>query len=101
MPLYAQYRLNSVTGREEWHVAFDAYQPSLRKEGRFWQFPDESVGDYFFHAVAEPSPSLYEPSSITVPLNLRAATTPSTTGTTTAKASAAQSRRSKGRSPRS
>jgi hypothetical protein len=39
VPLYAQYRLNSVTGREEWHVAFDAYQPSLRKEGRFWQFP--------------------------------------------------------------
>ncbi|HJZ36820.1 MAG TPA: hypothetical protein VJ204_11180 [Solirubrobacterales bacterium] len=71
VPLYAQYRLNSVTGREEWHVAFDAYQPSLRKEGRFWQFPAESVGDYFFHAVAEPSPSLYEPSSITVPLNLQ------------------------------
>jgi hypothetical protein len=71
VPLYAQYRLNSVTGREEWHVAFDAYQPSLRKEGRFWQFPDESVGDYFFHAVAEPSPSLYEPSSVTVPLNLQ------------------------------
>jgi hypothetical protein len=71
VPLYAQYRLNSVTGREEWHVAFDAYQPSLRKEGRFWQFPNESVGDYFFHAVAEPSPSLYQPSSITVPLNLQ------------------------------
>jgi hypothetical protein len=70
VPLYAQYRLNSVTGREEWHVAFDAYQPSLRKEGRFWQFPNEAVGDYFFHAVAEPSPSLYEPSSVTVPLNL-------------------------------
>jgi hypothetical protein len=71
VPLYAQYRLNSKTGREEWHVAFDAYQPSLRKEGRFWQFPEESVGAYFFHAVAEPSPSLYEPSSITVPLNLK------------------------------
>ena len=71
VPLYAQYRLNSVTGREEWHVAFDAYQPSLRKEDRFWQFPDESVGAYFFHAVAEPSPSLYKPSSITVPLNLQ------------------------------
>jgi hypothetical protein len=70
VPLYAQYRLNSVTGREEWHVAFDAYQPSLRKEGRFWQFPNEAVGDYFFHAVAEPSPSLYEPSSVTVLLNL-------------------------------
>jgi hypothetical protein len=70
VPLYAQYRLNSVTGREEWHVAFDAYQPSLRKEGRFWQFPEESVGAYFFHVVAEPSPSLYEPSSVTVPLNL-------------------------------
>jgi hypothetical protein len=39
-----------VTGREEWHVAFDAYQPSLRKEGRFWQFPNEAVGAYFFHA---------------------------------------------------
>ena len=59
-----------MTEREEWHVAFDAYQPSLRKEGRFWQFPNESVGAYFFHAVAEPSPSLYEPSSVTVPLNL-------------------------------
>jgi hypothetical protein len=70
VPLFAQYRLNSVTGHEEWHVAFDAYQPSLRKEGRFWQFPNEAVGDYFFHAVAEPSPSLYEPSSVTVPLNL-------------------------------
>jgi hypothetical protein len=71
VPLYAQYRLNSVTGREEWHVAFDGYQPSLRKEGRFWQFPNEAVGAYFFHAVAEPRPSLYEPSSITVPLNLQ------------------------------
>jgi hypothetical protein len=70
VPLYAQYRLNPVTGHEEWHVAFDAYQPSLRKEGRFWQFPNEAMGAYFFHAVAEPSPSLYKPSSITVPLNL-------------------------------
>jgi hypothetical protein len=70
VPLYAQLRLNSVTGREEWHVAFDAYQPSLRKEGRFWQFPAESVGAYFLHAAAEPNLSLYEPSSATVPLNL-------------------------------
>jgi hypothetical protein len=70
VPLYAQHRRNPVTEREEWHVAFDAYQPSLRKEGRFWQFPNESVGAYFFHAVAEPEPSLYEPSSTTLPLNL-------------------------------
>ncbi len=70
VPLYAQHRRNPVTEREEWHVAFDAYQPSLRKEGRFWQFPNEAVGDYFFHAVAEPNLSLYEPSNVTVPLNL-------------------------------
>jgi hypothetical protein len=70
LPLFAQFRLNSATGREEWHVAFHAYNPTAREYGDFWQFPEESVGKQFFHAVAEPDPRLYEPSSITVPLDL-------------------------------
>jgi hypothetical protein len=70
LPLYAQHRLNMATGQEEWHVGFVAYSPALRESNWFWQFPEESVGAEFFHAVSEPSPSLYEPSSITVPLNL-------------------------------
>jgi hypothetical protein len=70
VPLYAQHRLNSVTGQEEWQVAFDAYNPTAREEGYFWQFPAESVGKQFFHAVSEADPGLYEPSSITVPLDL-------------------------------
>jgi hypothetical protein len=70
VPLYAQHRLNSATGLEEWQVAFDAYSPTAREEGYFWQFPAESVGRQFFHAVSEANPALYEPSSITVPLDL-------------------------------
>jgi hypothetical protein len=70
LPLYAQHRLNMATGEEEWHVGFDAYSPSLREYGWFWQFPQESIGAEFFHAVGEPDPRLYEPSSVTVPLNL-------------------------------
>lgn len=70
VPLYAQHRLNSVTGNEEWHVGFPAYSPALRESNWFWQFPEESVGTEFFHAVGEPSPSLYEPSNITLPLDL-------------------------------
>jgi hypothetical protein len=70
VPLYAKHVYNFATELGEWEVAFDAYEPSLRKEGRLWKFPEESVGAYFFHAVAEPNLSLYEPSSVTVPLNL-------------------------------
>ena len=70
IPLYAQHRLNMATGNEEWHVGFPAYSPALRESNWFWQFPEESVGAEFFHAVGEPNRGLYEPSSITVPLNL-------------------------------
>ncbi len=70
VPLYAQNRLNMKTGKEEWHVGFPAYSPSLRESNWFWQFPEESIGTEFFHAVGEPNRALYEPSSITVPLNL-------------------------------
>jgi hypothetical protein len=70
LPLYAQHRLNMKTGNEEWHVGFPAYSPSLRESNWFWQFPEESVGTEFFHAVGEPNRSLYEPSSATVPLDL-------------------------------
>lgn len=70
VPLYAQNRLNMATGQEEWQVAFDAYSLSAREGGYFWQFPAESVGKQFFHAVSEPDPDLYEPSSATVPLDL-------------------------------
>jgi hypothetical protein len=71
LPLYAQYRLNTATGREEWHVGFDAYDPALREYGWFWQFPKEAVGTKFFHAVSGGNSTLYEPSSTTVPLDLR------------------------------
>jgi hypothetical protein len=70
VPLYAQHRLNSATGREEWHVAFDAYNPTLRESGNFWQFPEEAIGVQFFHAASDPEPRLYEPSNTTMPLNL-------------------------------
>ncbi|HEX4752626.1 MAG TPA: hypothetical protein VH268_07000 [Solirubrobacterales bacterium] len=70
VPLYAQRRRNPATEREEWHVAFEADQPALREEGYFWQFPNEAIGSQFFHAVGEPNPALYEPSTVTVPLNL-------------------------------
>jgi hypothetical protein len=70
IPLYAQHRLNMKTGLEEWHVGFPAYSPSLRESNWFWQFPEESIGTEFFHAVSEPNTSLYVPSSITLPLNL-------------------------------
>ncbi len=70
IPLYAKHGLNTATGLEEWHVAFEATDPALRESGLFWQFPEESVGAQFFHAVSEPTGGLYEPSSTTVPLNL-------------------------------
>lgn len=44
IPLYAKLALNPVTGREEWHVAFPAYDEALEESGDFWQYPDESVG---------------------------------------------------------
>jgi hypothetical protein len=71
VPLYAKHALNPVTGREEWHVAFPAYDEALEESGDFWQYPDESVGTQYLHLVSEPNTSLYEPSSITVPLDLR------------------------------
>jgi hypothetical protein len=71
IPLFAKHALNPATGREEWHVAFPAYDEALREEGPFWQYPDESVGTQYLHLVSEPNPTLYEPSSTTVPLDLR------------------------------
>jgi hypothetical protein len=70
VPLYSQNRLNMATGKEEWKVAFHAYNPTAREYGDFWQYPEESVGAQFFHAVSEPEPRLYKSSSVTVPLNL-------------------------------
>ena len=69
-PLYAMNVLNPATGLEEWKVAFAAYSPSARESGYFWQFPAESVGKQFLHLVSEPNGALYEPSSVTVPLDL-------------------------------
>lgn len=70
VPLFSQNRLNMATGKEEWKVAFHTYNPTLREYGDFWQYPEESVGAQFFHAESNPEPRLYEPSSVTVPLNL-------------------------------
>jgi hypothetical protein len=70
VPLFSQNRLNMATGKEEWKVAFHAYNPTLREYGDFWQYPEESVGAQFFHVESDPEPRLYEPSSVTVPLNL-------------------------------
>jgi hypothetical protein len=70
VPLFSQNRLNMATGKEEWKVAFHAYNPTLREYGDFWQYPEESVGAQFFHVESNPEPRLYEPSSVTVPLNL-------------------------------
>jgi hypothetical protein len=71
VPLYAKHALNPATGREEWHVAFPAYDEALEESGDFWQYPDESVGTQYLHLVSEPNTTLYEPSSTTVPLDLR------------------------------
>lgn len=71
VPLYAKHALNPATGREEWHVAFPAYDEALEESGDFWQYPDESVGSQYLHLVSEPNTTLYEPSSTTVPLDLR------------------------------
>jgi hypothetical protein len=71
LPLYAKHARNPVTEREEWHVAFPASDPALHKSGDFWQYPDESVGTQFLHAVSKPNAALYEPSSVTLPLDLR------------------------------
>lgn len=71
IPLYAKHALNPATGREEWHVAFPAYDEALEESGDFWQYPDESVGTQYLHLVSEPNTTLYEPSSTTVPLDLR------------------------------
>lgn len=71
LPLWAKHARNPVTEREEWHVAFSASDPALQKSGNFWQYPDESVGAYFLHVVSKPNAALYEPSSTTLPLDLR------------------------------
>jgi hypothetical protein len=71
IPLFAKHALNPATEREEWHVAIPAYDEALREEGPFWQYPDESVGAQYLHLVTEPNTTLYEPSSTTVPLDLR------------------------------
>ena len=71
LPLWAKHARNPVTEREEWHVAFSASDPALQKSGNFWQYPDESVGTYFLHVVSKPNATLYEPSSSTLPLDLR------------------------------
>jgi hypothetical protein len=71
LPLWAKHARNPVTEREEWHVAFSASDPALQKSGNFWQYPDESVGTYFLHVVSKPNTALYEPSSTTLPLDLR------------------------------
>jgi hypothetical protein len=71
VPLYAQWRRNAVTEREEWHVGFPASSPALRESNWFWQFPQEAVGTRYLRAVTEPDASRYEPSSAVVPLDLR------------------------------
>jgi hypothetical protein len=71
LPLWAKHARNPVTEKEEWHVAFSASDPALQKSGNFWQYPDESVGAYFLHVVSKPNATLYEPSSTTLPLDLR------------------------------
>lgn len=71
LPLYAQYRRNAVTEREEWHVGIEAYDPALREYNWFWQYPNEAVDTKFFHALSGGNAALYEPSSTTVPLDLR------------------------------